>query len=164
MSLDLDWNPYVANCIVKKGTHRITPDIFLCGEAPCKWNKFKITRNLPRAEPVRRLNMSLILHQSGFYGSAHLLTNTTPTTRHGGISVTLWGCILAAERGRLDSKGRMNTAKYEEVFKENLHQSASDRGDVPPWQHENDMKHTSKTCWRSLGQVSDCPVNNQVKP
>ena len=34
-------------------------------------------------------------------GTAHHLANTTPTVKHGGGSIMMWGCFSAAETGRL---------------------------------------------------------------
>ncbi len=39
-------------------------------------------------------------------GAAHHLSNTVPTVKHGGGSIMLWGCFLAAGTGRLQSRER----------------------------------------------------------
>ncbi|KAL0146548.1 hypothetical protein M9458_058179 [Cirrhinus mrigala] len=60
-------------------------------------------------------------------GTAHHLSNTVPTVKHGGGSIMLWGCLSAAGTGRLVAiKGKMNAAKYRDILDENLLQSAQD--------------------------------------
>ncbi len=53
-------------------------------------------------------------------GTAHHLSNTVPTVKHGGGSIMLWGCFS----GRLIAiEGKMNAAKYRDILDENLLQS-----------------------------------------
>ncbi|KAL0147018.1 hypothetical protein M9458_057542 [Cirrhinus mrigala] len=60
-------------------------------------------------------------------GTAHHLSNTVPTVKHGGGSIMLWGCFSAARTGRLVAiEGKMNAAKYRDILDENLLQSAQD--------------------------------------
>ncbi|KAI3361531.1 hypothetical protein L3Q82_013680 [Scortum barcoo] len=80
-------------------------------------------------------------------GTAHHLSNTIPTVKHGGGSIMLWGCFSAAGTGRLVSiEGKMNAAKYRDILEENLFQSAQDLrlGRRLTFQQDNDPKHTAK--------------------
>ena len=60
----------------------------------------------------------------------------------------LWGCFSAAGTGRLvRNEGKMNRAKYREIFDENLFQSAQELrlGRRFTFQQNDDPKHTAKT-------------------
>ncbi|KAG2456321.1 TC1A transposase, partial [Polypterus senegalus] len=81
-------------------------------------------------------------------GTAHHLSNTVPTVKHGGGSIMLWGCFFAAAgTGRLVAiKGKMIAAKYRDILDKNLLQSVKDLrlGRRFTFQQDNDPKHTAK--------------------
>ncbi|KAG2471401.1 TC1A transposase, partial [Polypterus senegalus] len=80
-------------------------------------------------------------------GTAHHLSNTVPTVKHGGGSIMLWGRFSAAGTGRLVAiEGKMNAAKYRDILEKNLLQSAKDLrlGRRFTFQQDNDPKHTAK--------------------
>ncbi len=80
-------------------------------------------------------------------GTAHHLSKTVPTVKHGGGSIMLWGCFSAAGTGRLVAiEGKVNAAKYRDILDENLLQSAQDLrlGRRFTFQQDNDPKHTAK--------------------
>ncbi len=80
-------------------------------------------------------------------GTAHHLSNTVPTVKHGGGSIMPVGVFSAAGTGRLVAiEGKMNVAKYRDILDENLLQSVQDLrlGRRFTFQQDNDPKHTAK--------------------
>ncbi len=101
-------------------------------------------------------------------GTAHHLSNTVPTVKHGGGSIMLRGCFSAAGTGRLVAiEGKMNAAKYRDILDENLLQSAQDLrlGRRFTFQQDNDPKHTAKITKEWLSQqLCDCSWMAQQSP
>ncbi len=53
--------------------------------------------------------------------------NIIPTVKHGGDSVTVWGCFEASEPGWLVIiDGTMTSALYQKILKENVQPSVCD--------------------------------------
>ncbi|KAK1805842.1 hypothetical protein P4O66_012891 [Electrophorus voltai] len=60
-------------------------------------------------------------------GTAHHLANTISTVKHSSGSIMLWGCFSAAGTWTLVRvEGKMNSAMYRDIFKENLVRSTLD--------------------------------------
>ena len=71
----------------------------------------------------------------------------SPTVKHGGGKIMLWGCFSAKGTGQLHSlKGTMDGAMYRQILGENLLPSARKLKMGRGWvlQHDNDPKHTAK--------------------
>ncbi len=69
-----------------------------------------------------------------------------PTVKHGGGSVMVWGCISAAGTGELQLiEGTMNANMYCEILKQSMIPSLRRLGRRAVFQHDDDLKHTSKT-------------------
>ena len=67
------------------------------------------------------------------------------TVRHGGGSVTVWGCMSAAGTGELQIiEGTMNANMYCDILKQSMIPSLQRLGRREIFQHDNDPKHTSK--------------------
>uniref|UniRef100_A0A8C5P5W6 AT-rich interactive domain-containing protein 3 n=1 Tax=Leptobrachium leishanense TaxID=445787 RepID=A0A8C5P5W6_9ANUR len=74
--------------------------------------------------------------------------NTLPTVKHGGGSITLWGCFASAGTGKLQRvQGTMNSLQYQEILDDNVMQSVTNLRLGRRWtfQQDNDPKHTSKS-------------------
>ena len=70
-----------------------------------------------------------------------------PTVKHGGGSVMVWGCMSAASTGGLQFiEGTMNANTYCDMLKQSMIPSLWRLGHRAVFQHDNDPKHTSKTC------------------
>lgn len=75
------------------------------------------------------------------------LKNTTPTVKHGGGSVMVWGCMSGAGVGNLQFIDvNMDRFVYLQILKDNLADSARKLGLSENWyfQQDNDPKHTSE--------------------
>ncbi len=73
--------------------------------------------------------------------------NTTPTVKHGGGNIMLWGCFSAKGTGRLHRiAGRMDGAIYRKILANNLLPSVRALKMGFGWilRHENDPKHTAR--------------------
>ena len=70
----------------------------------------------------------------------------TPTVKHGGGSIMLWGCFSYYGVGKLCViRGNMDAAKYVDILSKNLISSADILNmDNFIFQQDNDPKHTSK--------------------
>ena len=70
-----------------------------------------------------------------------------PTVKHGGGNVMVWGCMSAAGVGELYFiEGNMNSIMYCEILQQSMIPSAPQKlGRRAVFQHDNDLKHTSKT-------------------
>ncbi|KAL0202183.1 hypothetical protein M9458_000201 [Cirrhinus mrigala] len=76
-------------------------------------------------------------------GTAHHLSNTVPTVKHGGGSIMLWGCFSAAGTGRLVAiEGKMNESPHGMC----TYQGYPGLKPSPEFtfQQDNDPKHTAK--------------------
>ncbi len=68
------------------------------------------------------------------------------TVEHVGGSVMVWGCTSAAGTGELQFiKGTMNANMYCEILKQSMIPSLRRLGRRAVFQHDNDLKHSSKT-------------------
>ncbi|KAG0418638.1 Transposable element Tcb1 transposase [Dictyocoela roeselum] len=72
--------------------------------------------------------------------------NLSPTVKHGGGSIMVWGCFSYYGVGKLVLiEGKMDSRKYVNILAENLPHSARSMGlDEYIFQQDNDPKHTSK--------------------
>lgn len=74
------------------------------------------------------------------------LNNLTPTVKHGGGSIMVWGCFSYYGIGKLIViDGKMDSTKYVNILARNLRESARSMNlDDFIFQQDNDPKHTSK--------------------
>ncbi len=75
---------------------------------------------------------------------------------HGAYSVLMWGCMSAAGVGELHFiDGIMNSQMYCSILKEKMLPSLRALGRRALFQHDNDLKHTSKATWISEEEQSE---------
>ena len=68
------------------------------------------------------------------------------TVKHGGGNAMVWGCMSAAGVGELHFiEGNMNSNMYCEILQQSMIPSTQKLGRRAVFQHDNDLKHTSKT-------------------
>ena len=69
-----------------------------------------------------------------------------PTVTHGGRNVMVWGCMSAAGVGELPFiEGNMNSTIYCEILQQSMIPSLQKLGNRAVFQHDNHLKHTSKS-------------------
>jgi len=93
------------------------------------------------------------------------IKNTTPTVKHGGGSVMVWGCFSAAGVGRLVFiDGIMNHLDYIQILKDNLKASAESLriGSNFKFYQDNDPKH--KAYNTRLWLLYNCPEVMETPP
>ncbi len=66
-----------------------------------------------------------------------------PTVKHGGGSVMVFGCMSAACTGEF-IEGSMNANMYCDILKQSMIPSLRRLGRRAVFQHDNDLKHTSR--------------------
>jgi hypothetical protein len=87
-----------------------------------------------RVSVWRRLGMSLVPNKYIF------------AVKHGGGSITVWGCMSSRGIGRLvQINGKMDALKYARIISENLEASCQMMGFPADfiYQQDNDPKHTA---------------------
>lgn len=83
-------------------------------------------------------------------GTGLKMKNLTPTVKHGGGSIMVWGCFSYYGTGKLVFiDGTMDSIKYVDILSNNLPSSAALMGlSDYTFQQDNDPKHTSKLAKR----------------
>uniref|UniRef100_A0A8C5PSG2 Transposase n=1 Tax=Leptobrachium leishanense TaxID=445787 RepID=A0A8C5PSG2_9ANUR len=85
-------------------------------------------------------------------GTAHQHQNLTPTVKHGGGSIMVWGCFAASGPGRIVViDGKMNSRVYQDILQENVRLSVRQLNGCV-MQQDNDPKHTSNSTKEWLQQ------------
>ncbi len=68
-----------------------------------------------------------------------VLPDVLPTVKHGGGSIMVWGCMIAAGTGELQFiKGPMNANMYCDILKQSMIPSLQILGRRAVFQHDND--------------------------
>lgn len=95
-------------------------------------------------------------------GTALKPKNLTPTVKHGGGSVMVWGCMTASGVGKLEFiDGKMDQYVYKNILRKNLLASARQLNIETDFvfQQDNDPKHTA----RSVKNWLDTHVENVLE-
>lgn len=100
------------------------------------------------------------------------VTNTTPTVKHGGGSIMLWGCMSAKGVGNIQFIDNvMDKFVYNDILRKNVKQSAAKLDMLPTYmfQQDNDPKHTAdlnKTwlIWNVPKQLKTPPQSADLNP
>ncbi|KAL0168706.1 hypothetical protein M9458_036928, partial [Cirrhinus mrigala] len=78
----------------------------------------------------------------------------SPTVKHGGGTIMVWGCMSAAGTGELRFiEGNMDSIMYCTFLKQNMMPSLQKLGRTAVFQPDNDPKHTAKMTIALLRKV-----------
>ena len=100
------------------------------------------------------------------------VNNLTPTVKHGGGSVMVWGAIAASGVGRMVFiDGVMDQHQYKRILEDNLKDSVDGLGLGQSWifQQDNDPKHTARSVkewllYHAPRQLNSPPQSPDLNP